>query len=67
MLFPLKNIEAHVEDRFFIIGETLYEQGKVTDLSEAEKHLWLANVVGNEVEVQITPSKVRACTCECSR
>jgi len=67
MLFPLKNIEAHVEDRFFIIGETLYEQGKVTDLSEAERHLWLANVVGNEVEVQITPSKVRACTCECPR
>ena len=67
MLFPLKNIEAHVEDRFFIIGETLYEQGKVTDLSEAERHLWLANVLGNEVEVQITPSKVRACTCECSR
>ena len=67
MLFPLKNIEAHVEDRFFIIGETLYEQGKVLDLSEAEKHLWLANVVGNEVEVQITPSKVRACTCECPR
>ncbi len=67
MLFPLKNIEANVNDRFFIIGETLYEQGKVTDLSEAEKHLWLANVVGNEVEVQITPSKVRACTCECER
>lgn len=67
MLFPLKNIEAHVDDRFFMVGETLYEQGKVSDLSEAERHLWLANVVGNEVEIQITPSKVRACTCECKR
>lgn len=64
-MFPLKNIEAHIEDRFLIIGETLYEQGKVLDLSEAERHLWLANVVGHEVEVQITPSKVRANTCEC--
>lgn len=67
MLFPLKNIEAHVEDRFLIIGETLYEQGKVVELTEVERHLWIATVVGNEVEVQITPSKVRACTCECDR
>ena len=67
MLFPLKNIEAHVEDRFLIIGETLYEQGKVLEITEAERHLWIATVVGNEVEVQITPSKVRACTCECAR
>lgn len=65
MLFPLKNLEAYIEDRFLIIGETLFEQGKVTALSEAERHLWVANVVGREVEVQITPTKVRACTCEC--
>lgn len=66
MLFPLKNIEAHVDDKFLIIGETLYEQGKVSELGEAERHLWLATVVGHEVEVQITPSKVRAYTCECN-
>lgn len=65
MLFPLQNIEAHVNDRFLIIGETLYEQGKVVDLMETERHLWLATVVNNEVEIQITPTKVRAVTCEC--
>lgn len=41
------------------------EEGKVTRLFENEHHLWIAIVDGIEVEMQISPSKVKACSCEC--
>lgn len=66
MNFLLQNIELHLPDDFLIIGEKLLEEEKIIGLHELERHLWLARVEENEVEVQISPSKVRACSCECS-
>lgn len=65
MNFPLKSIELHVDEHLFIIAEKQIDEAKVKHLQEADKHLWLAKVDSYEVEIQITPSKVTACTCEC--
>lgn len=65
MIFFLKNIEFHLEEKILLSGERLFGQEKVEDLREIEKHLWLARVEAYEVEIQITPGKVKACTCEC--
>ena len=66
MNFPLKNIELHLEETALLIGEKLFEKGKVEGLHETERNLWLAEVERNEVEVQISPGKVKAITCECN-
>ncbi len=66
MNFPLQKLEAHLDEESLIGGENLLEQGAVGRLFELEKHLWLANVEGYEVEVQISPSKVTGGTCECA-
>lgn len=65
MAFPLKNLELHVDDYRLPVGEKWYEEGKVKNLYEADKNLWIAEVSGYEIEIQITPSKVTATTCEC--
>ncbi|MFN7118271.1 MAG: SWIM zinc finger domain-containing protein [Saprospiraceae bacterium] len=70
MNFPLQNIEAHLDEESLLHGEQLLQEGKVSELLEAEKHLWLAQVEDNrllEVEVKISPSKVLAASCECER
>lgn len=66
MNFPLKNLEFYIDEHLFVLGEKKLEEGKVLQLIEAEKHLWVAEVEECEVEVQISPSKVTACTCDCS-
>lgn len=65
MAFPLKNLELHVDDYRLPVGEKWFEEGKVKNLYEADKNLWVAEVNGYEIEIQITPSKVAATTCEC--
>jgi hypothetical protein len=66
MNFPLKNLEQHLPETSLVVGEQLYEQGFVGELKELERNLWVAKVVDKEVEIQISPTKVKACTCECS-
>ncbi len=63
--FLLKNLEHELSDQHLVVGEKLWEEGKVTKLFENEHHLWIASVDGFEVEMQISPSKVKACSCEC--
>lgn len=65
MNFPLKNIELHVDEHLFIIAEKQIDEGKVNNLRETDRHLWLSTVDTYEIEIQISPSKVTACTCEC--
>ncbi len=65
MNFLLKNLEHELSDQHLLVGEKLLEEGKVTKLFENEHHLWIADVNGFEVEMQISPSKVKACSCEC--
>ncbi len=61
----LKNLEHALSDQHLLVGEKLFEEGKLTRLFENENHLWVAAVDGFEVEIQITPSRVKACSCEC--
>lgn len=65
MNFPLRYLENHLAEQWLLRGEELLESGAVEILSEAERHLWMARVDGCEVEVQISPSKVQAYTCDC--
>lgn len=67
MNFLLQQLENHIGEDALIEGENLLEEGAVDGLSELEKHLWLATVDGYEVEVKLSPSRVLAGTCECSR
>ncbi len=66
MNFLLKNLELHIDEDFLILGERLVINNMVSDLREADKHLWVALVLEKEVEIQITPSKVKAYSCECT-
>lgn len=66
MNFPLKNLEQHLPEMSLILGEQLFEGGFVGTLKELERHLWIAKVVDKEVEIQISPTKVKAYTCECA-
>lgn len=63
--FLLKNIELNLDERFLLIGEKLLDAGNPTRLEESERNLWIAQVERYEVEIQITPSRVKACSCEC--
>jgi len=66
MNFPLSKLEQYVDEGALVVGERLFEEQKVQDLREVEKHLWVATVDGKfEVELQITPSKVQNFSCEC--
>lgn len=62
----LKDLEVALEENHLLVGEKLLDEGKVTSLSENGRHFWLAAVDGFEVEVQISPSRVRAVSCDCS-
>ena len=47
------------------MGEKLLDDQKMTSLYESERNLWVAAIDGFEIEMQITPSRVKACSCEC--
>ena len=66
MNFLLKNLELSLPESHVLVGEKLLDTQQVTSLFESERNLWIAEVDGFEVEMQITPSKVRACSCECN-
>ena len=66
MNFLLKNLELELDERHLLVGEKLLEEGKVFRLFESERNLWIAGVDVMEVELQISPSRVKACSCECS-
>lgn len=58
-------MELELTEQHLLVGEKLLEEGKVTRLFENEPHLWIAHVDGFEVEIQISPSRVKAHSCEC--
>ncbi len=68
MPFPLKDIEKHIDDGLIMAAEELIARNRVAPIKELEKHLWFTTVNDDkayEVEVQITPSKVKAFSCDC--
>ncbi|MBK7870125.1 MAG: SWIM zinc finger family protein [Saprospiraceae bacterium] len=70
MNFPLQHIESNLDEDSLLQGEQFLDEGRVQNLQEAAQHLWLAQVQDDqiyEVEVKISPSKVKAVSCECER
>ncbi|MBX2871009.1 MAG: hypothetical protein KTR30_02890, partial [Saprospiraceae bacterium] len=72
MNFFLQHIERHVDESLLIQGEELYIRDGVLAMEEIEQHLWSFKVIEDddaryEVEIQITPSKVKAYTCDCAQ
>ena len=70
MNFPIKDLEFHIEDALIERAEQLIALQAVRQFQEIERHLWVAMVEDEqtfEVEVQISPSKLKAFTCDCER
>jgi tetratricopeptide (TPR) repeat protein len=69
MNFSLQYIESELEESVLLRAEALLEADAVEDLHEIQRHLWVAKVqeAGRhvETEVKISPSKVKAASCEC--
>ena len=63
--FKLADLETHLPDLDRLAGERLLEQDALKGLTETERHLWTARVKGHEPEVQISPGRVRAVSCDC--
>ncbi len=69
MNFLLNEIELHIDDSLVEQAEKLLEANAISQLIETEKHLWIATVEDDfsyEIEIQITPSKIKAYTCDCN-
>lgn len=68
--FPLSNIEFNVEDDLLERAELLEAGSAIKSVSEVDKNIWVAKILDNdewvEAEVQLSGSKVRTFTCECS-
>lgn len=65
MNFALKDIELYIDDLWVEQGEALLLEFTKQKLHEIERHLWVGTMGDSEIEVQISPSKVKAYTCEC--
>lgn len=66
----LKDFELNINPAIAQAGQQLVSSGAVRALREVEKHFWVALVDdpeddAREVEVIITPHKIKAFTCEC--
>ncbi len=65
----LKNFEHHISTSTWAAAEELLEQGRVKAMKEVEKHFWVTTVEEGEttfeVEMMITPHKIKAYHCEC--
>ncbi|MEZ4939415.1 MAG: hypothetical protein R3D58_01015 [Saprospiraceae bacterium] len=66
----LKNFEFHINPATWNTAQDLVQAGAVRKLQEVEKHFWVAKITDSEdqefeVEVMITPHRIKAFTCEC--
>ncbi len=68
MPFLLQHFEQHLPGELVDMGRNLFEKNAVGLAAEADKHLWTGIVKDNEeyeVETQLSPSRVKAYTCDC--
>ena len=67
----LKDCEHHISAATWNTADELLQAGSVKALREVEKHFWVASVDAPdgiyEIEVMITPHKIKAFTCEIGR
>jgi hypothetical protein len=65
----LKDFEHNISATTWAAADDLVQAGSVKSLREVERHFWVASVEDSEaayeVEIIITPHKIKAFTCEC--
>ncbi len=65
----LKDFEHNISSTTWAAADDLVQAGRVKALREVERHFWVASVEDKEatyeIEVIITPHKIKAFTCEC--
>jgi hypothetical protein len=68
--FPLSDIELNIEDDIIEKAEQIESGSSFKSINEVEKNLWVARMEENdeqiETEMQLSGSKVKSFTCECS-
>lgn len=68
-LLSLKDFELHISNSTWLAADELVQTGAVKSLREVEPHFWVGLVadgdVNYETEAIITPSRIKAFTCEC--
>ena len=68
--FPLADIELNIEDDIIEKAEQIESSSSFKSINEVEKNLWVARIDENneliETEIQLSGSKVKSFTCECS-
>ncbi|MEM9823621.1 MAG: hypothetical protein AAF985_21225 [Bacteroidota bacterium] len=68
MNFLLKDLEFHIDDHYLELAEQLIQDQMISEPIELERNLWVLHTLGApmyEIEIQISPSKVKAYTCDC--
>jgi hypothetical protein len=65
MTLKLAKLESQIPEHILNDGEILLTDNLVSDLSEVHRHFWVAKVQSVETEIQITPARVKAFSCEC--
>lgn len=65
MKIELSKIEQEVAESVFLAGESLYAAHGGFQMKEVEKNIWLADLDGFEVELQLSGKKTKNFTCEC--
>lgn len=70
MKFRLIDLEQYTGEQALLRGEAWYADGRVNHLRELERHLWAALIETEngpvEVEASITPTRLKAASCECA-
>ncbi len=68
--FPLADIELNIEDDIIEKAEQIISGSSFKAINEVEKNLWVGRMDENdeliETEIQLSGSKVKSFTCECS-
>lgn len=68
MSFALEHFELHFSPNLVPVAEQLYDNKAIVHFQEIERNLWSFEVRDGdtfEIEVLITPSKVKSYTCDC--
>ncbi len=69
MKYALKDFEQHISVHTAAAAEGLLSSGAVRSMEEVERHFWVTKVADEdavyETEVIITPSRIKAYTCDC--
>lgn len=64
----LTELEFHLTDQLLERAEQLIAEDRLSPVQEVERNLWLLHTIAGpsyEIEIQISPSRIKGYTCEC--